>query len=80
MGRIVISENVTLDGVVQDPTGDEGSRIGGWFDPRVAEDADAWASVMFEEATHAQALLSVDEATSGSRHGGRRALGTGQTE
>ena len=24
MGKIVISENVSLDGVVQDPTGDEG--------------------------------------------------------
>ena len=25
MGRIVVSENVSLDGVVQDPAGDEGS-------------------------------------------------------
>ena len=24
MGKIVISENVTLDGVIQDPAGDEG--------------------------------------------------------
>jgi hypothetical protein len=31
MGKIVISENVSLDGVVQDPTGDEGFRHGGWF-------------------------------------------------
>ena len=33
MGKIVISENVTLDGVVQDPTGEEGNefgRLGGW--------------------------------------------------
>jgi hypothetical protein len=30
MGRIVISENVSLDGVVQDPAGDEGFRLGGW--------------------------------------------------
>ena len=30
MARIVISENVTLDGVVQDPAGDEGFRHGGW--------------------------------------------------
>ena len=27
MGKIVISENVTLDGVVQDPTGEEGSDL-----------------------------------------------------
>jgi dihydrofolate reductase len=30
MGTIVVSENVTLDGVVQDPAGDEGFRHGGW--------------------------------------------------
>ena len=30
MGRIVISENVSLDGVVQDPAGDEGFSRGGW--------------------------------------------------
>jgi dihydrofolate reductase len=30
MGRIVISENVSLDGVIEDPAGDEGFRLGGW--------------------------------------------------
>jgi dihydrofolate reductase len=30
MGKIVISENVSLDGVVQDPAGDEGFKHGGW--------------------------------------------------
>jgi dihydrofolate reductase len=30
MGKIVVSENVTLDGVIQDPAGDEGFRVGGW--------------------------------------------------
>ena len=30
MGTIIVSENVTLDGVVQDPAGDEGFRHGGW--------------------------------------------------
>jgi dihydrofolate reductase len=30
MGKIVVSENVTLDGVIQDPAGDEGFRLGGW--------------------------------------------------
>ena len=29
MGKIVVSENVTLDGVIQDPAGDEGFRAGG---------------------------------------------------
>ena len=31
MGKIVISENVTLDGVIEDPTGAEGLSVGGWF-------------------------------------------------
>jgi hypothetical protein len=30
MGKIVMSENVTLDGVTQDPAGDEDFRAGGW--------------------------------------------------
>jgi dihydrofolate reductase len=31
MGTIVITANVSLDGVVQDPVGDEGFSRGGWF-------------------------------------------------
>jgi dihydrofolate reductase len=31
MGKIVISENLSLDGVIEDPTGAEGLRVGGWF-------------------------------------------------
>jgi dihydrofolate reductase len=31
MGKIVISENVTIDGVVEDPAGVAGFRLGGWF-------------------------------------------------
>ena len=34
MGKIVVSENVTLDGVIQDPAGDEGFRAGGWVPDR----------------------------------------------
>ena len=31
MGKIVISTNVSFDGIVQDPDGQEGFRLGGWF-------------------------------------------------
>jgi dihydrofolate reductase len=31
MGTIVLSENVSLDGVIEDPTGVEGLSVGGWF-------------------------------------------------
>jgi hypothetical protein len=30
MGRVIVIEFVTLDGVVQDPDGSEGSAQGGW--------------------------------------------------
>jgi dihydrofolate reductase len=57
MGKIVISTNVTLDGVVQDPDGQEGFRLGGWFSEVGGKDLEAWAPVMFEEALKADALL-----------------------
>jgi hypothetical protein len=30
MGKVIISENVSLDGVIEDPAGDEGFTRGGW--------------------------------------------------
>ena len=57
MGRIVISENVSLDGVAEDPTGDEGFRHGGWFDLFLDKDREAWAKVEFAEALGAEAVL-----------------------
>lgn len=57
MGRIIISENLSMDGVVQDPTGEEGFRHGGWFDQFLGEDRQAWAEAEFEEALGATALL-----------------------
>jgi dihydrofolate reductase len=57
MGKIVISENVSLDGVVQDPTGEEDFRHGGWFGQIADKDREAWAKVEFDEALGAEALL-----------------------
>ncbi|MEV4619296.1 dihydrofolate reductase family protein [Asanoa sp. NPDC049573] len=57
MGKIIISENITLDGVVQDPTGDDGFDRGGWFDQISDTDRGAWAKVEHEEALAASALL-----------------------
>jgi dihydrofolate reductase len=57
MGKIVISTNVSLDGVVQDPDGKEGFRLGGWFGQFGGKDLEAWAKVEFEEALGAEALL-----------------------
>jgi dihydrofolate reductase len=57
VGKIVISENVTLDGVVQDPTGEEGFTHGGWFSQVGEKELAEWAKVEFEEALGAEALL-----------------------
>lgn len=57
MGEIVISENVSLDGVVQDPTGEEGFRHGGWFGQIGDKDREAWAKVELDEALRTEALL-----------------------
>jgi dihydrofolate reductase len=57
MGRIVVSENATLDGVVEDPAGDEGLPYGGWFNDISGTDRQAWNQVGLEEALGAKALL-----------------------
>jgi dihydrofolate reductase len=57
MGTIVITTNTTLDGVVQDPDGAEGFRLGGWFGRFGGKDLDAWARLETDEALHAEALL-----------------------
>jgi len=57
MGKIVISTNVSLDGVVQDPDGAEGFGLGGWFAEFGGKDLEEWAKVSFEEALGAEALL-----------------------
>jgi dihydrofolate reductase len=57
MGEIIISTNVSLDGVVEDPDGEEGFRLGGWFNQFGGKDLAAWAKVSHEEALGAAALL-----------------------
>jgi dihydrofolate reductase len=57
MGKIVISTNASLDGVVQDPDGLEGFRLGGWFAESGGEDLNEWGKIEFEESLAAEALL-----------------------
>jgi dihydrofolate reductase len=57
MGKIVISTNVSLDGVVQDPDGQEGFRLGGWFGQFGGKDLEEWTKVSFDEALRTEALL-----------------------
>ncbi len=57
MGKIIISENVTLDGVVQDPAGDEGFRHGGWVGRIGGRGREEAAKVALDEALGTEAML-----------------------
>src|SRR5580658_2240004 len=57
MGKIIVSTNATLDGVVQDPDGKEGFSRGGWFGQFGGKDLQEWGKVSLDEALGAQALL-----------------------
>jgi dihydrofolate reductase len=55
MGKIVKSNFVSLDGVVQDPAGNEGFRLGGWVGP--LKDRQDLSKLALDEALDAEALL-----------------------
>jgi dihydrofolate reductase len=55
MGKIVVSENVTLDGVIQDPAGDEGFQRGGWVG--LIKDSPQINKLALDDALGAEALL-----------------------
>jgi dihydrofolate reductase len=57
MGKIVVSENVTLDGVVQDPAGAEGFGRGGWVGRVGERGREGAAKVLLDEALGAEAQL-----------------------
>lgn len=57
MGKIIISENISLDGVIEDPTGEDGLGRGSWFGSISDADRAEWAAVEYEEARAATALL-----------------------
>jgi dihydrofolate reductase len=55
MARIVISDNVSLDGVIQDPAGDEGFKYGGWVG--LIKDRPHLNQLALDEAVGADAFL-----------------------
>src|SRR3974377_1120405 len=59
MGKIVMSgpQNVSLDGVGEDPDGEEGFRLGGWFVRFGGKDLAQWNELALQEALSAQAWL-----------------------
>jgi dihydrofolate reductase len=57
MGKVIISENVSLDGVIEDPAGDEGFTRGGWVGRVGDRGRQEAAKVVLNEAMAAEALL-----------------------
>ena len=57
MGKIVITTNVSLDGVVEDPDGGEGFGRGGWFLQAGGKDLEEWGKIEYAEALGTAALL-----------------------
>ena len=57
MGKLIISENVSLDGVIQDPAGDEGFQRGGWVGRVGDRGREEAAQVLLEEALGTEAML-----------------------
>ena len=57
MGKIIISENVSLDGVVEDPAGVEGFARGGWVGRVGDRGREEAAKVLLDEALRAEAQL-----------------------
>jgi dihydrofolate reductase len=57
MGRIVVSENITLDGVVEDPAGVEGFERGGWVGRIGGRGREQAGQVLVDEALRAEAHL-----------------------
>src|SRR5207244_2404724 len=55
MGRIVVSDKVSLDGVIQDPAGDEGFVRGGWVG--LIKDRPELNKLTLDEALGTEALL-----------------------
>jgi dihydrofolate reductase len=55
VGRLVVSDNVSLDGVIEDPAGDEGFRVGGWVGK--LKDREEINKLAHDDAVGAEALL-----------------------
>jgi dihydrofolate reductase len=57
MGKIIVTTNMSLDGVIEDPDGEEGFERGGWFATYGKADLAAWVQLETTEALGASAML-----------------------
>ena len=71
-------QNVSLDGVVQDPDGEEDFELGGWFGQFGGKDLEQWNKVALDEALGAEAWL-LGRSTSSSGSGGDPGVASSRT-
>jgi dihydrofolate reductase len=57
MTKLIVFENVSLDGVIQDPTGEEGLNAVDWRADLTEADQEAWHELILADALGADALL-----------------------
>lgn len=57
MGTIVVFENTSIDGVIQDPTGDEGFSRADWRAALSPADREEWDRLILADALDAEAVL-----------------------
>jgi len=57
MGKIIVTTNASLDGIIEDPDGGEAFGRGGWFRRSGGDDLDEWRRGETDEALGAQAML-----------------------
>ena len=55
MGRIIVSDNISIDGVFEDPAGDEGFERGGWVG--AIKDRPDLLGLALDDAQRADAFL-----------------------
>jgi len=77
VGKLVVSENVTLDGVIQDPAGDEGFRVGGWVG--LIKDSPQLNQLALDEALTPRRGCWVGGATTGSLRDGHLGVASWRT-
>ena len=78
MGKIVISTNVSLDGVVQDPDGAEGFGRGGWFFQYGGKTSKSGARSSTPRRWAPRPCCWAGAARSGSGRGGHPGLASGR--
>ena len=62
MGKIVVFENISLDGVTQDPTGEEGLSADNWTSSLTKADKDVWEDLLLDNPDYRRVVTRAMDA------------------